>query len=441
MRGDEFVCRECGYQTVKWLGRCPSCGSFDSFERIEREKSLSKVGKEIKLTPVSSADIQPAVRVKTGIEEFDRVLGGGFVPGSAVLLSGEPGIGKSTLLLQVAASLSKERPVVYITGEESFEQVVLRAKRLNIDSENLYVIAEQEIDSVLSQAQQVKPVLVIADSVQTLYVSTIGSSPGSVTQVREVAQELIRFAKKSGTPVIMIGHVTKEGAIAGPKLLEHIVDTVIYFEGDAGSYLRVLRTTKNRFGATDELGVFEMHDTGLHPVKNPSAAFLSSVMPEQAVIYPVLEGTRVLLTEVQSIVSPTVFVNPRRTSSGIDPVRMAIIIAILENRASVSFAGTDIYLTTSAGIRVKETAADLPVAISLYRALTLKTNGPIACFGELGLDGSVRPVFQPEQRIKEALRFGIKRIIIPAYDRIDFNDSSIEVVQARTLNEALEAVR
>jgi DNA repair protein RadA/Sms len=239
----------------------------------------------------------------------------------------------------------------------------------------------------------------------------------------------------------MVGHVTKEGSIAGPKLLEHIVDTVIYFEGDAGSYLRILRTTKNRFGATDEIGVFEMRDKGLYPLKNPSAALISSVMPENAVIYPVLEGTRVLLTEVQSIVSPTVFVNPRRTSSGIDPIRMSIIIAILENRASVSFSGTDIYLTTSAGIRVKETAADLPVALSLYRSLTFNSNGPVAAFGELGLDGSVRPVFQPEQRIREVLRFGIRRIIIPAYDRINISSKDAEVVQVRTIGEALEAAR
>lgn len=441
MRGDEFICRDCGYKTVKWLGRCPTCGSFNSFEKISAENKTAPGKKDVEILAITDLDVKSSPRKKTGIEEFDRVLGGGLVPGSCILISGEPGIGKSTLLLQVAYNLSKEEKVIYITGEESFEQVALRAKRLGTQSEGLYVIAEQEIDSVLPQLEFFKPALVIADSVQTLYLSSIGSSPGSVVQVREVAQELIKFAKRNSIPVIMVGHVTKEGSIAGPKLLEHIVDTVIYFEGDSSSYLRILRTTKNRFGPTDEIGVFEMRDKGLFPLNNPSAAFLSSAMPDNAVIYPVLEGTRVLLTEVQSIVSPTVFVNPRRTSSGIDPIRMSIIIAILENRASVSFTGTDIYLTTSAGIRVKETAADLPVALSLYRSLTLNSNGPVAAFGELGLDGSVRPVFQAEQRIKEVLRFGIKRIIIPAYDRININSSDAEIVQIRTIGEALEAAR
>lgn len=438
-RGGSFICRECGYWTAKWLGRCPSCGSFDSFEPVSVKDDSNDTLVQVELRPLNVKEIPKKERLQTGIPEFDSVLGGGIVPGSAVLISGEPGIGKSTLLLQVASAVSRKGSVVYITGEESFEQVALRAQRLGIDSEGLYAVAEPEIESVLSAVERELPVLLIADSVQTIYSKSIESPPGSIVQVREVALRLVRFAKERGVTVIMIGHITKEGSIAGPKLLEHIVDTVVYFEGDQQNLFRILRTTKNRFGPTDEVGVFEMTSEGLKPVSNPSEAFLANSLLENSVIFPALEGSRSILTEIQSIVNPTFYPNPRRTSLGVDPVRLSVIVAVLETRASVSFSGCDVYLTTSSGLRVRETAVDLPVALSLYRSLTGKGSGEVAAFGELGLDGSIRRVFQPEIRLKEIERFGIKKVIMPDYDRINHKITyDLEVVKVRTLREALE---
>jgi len=441
-RGESYVCRECGYWTAKWLGRCPACGTYDSFERLIQEEEKSISYSPVELVPISQAAARSYERIKTGISEFDTVLGGGIVVGSAVLIAGEPGIGKSTLLLQVAAAVASRGMVVYLTGEESLEQVGLRARRLGIESDNLFLVAEPNLNRVLASIGDKKPLLLIADSVQTIYSDQLDSPPGSLVQAREVAQLLVRFAKEKNVPVIMIGHVTKEGSIAGPKLLEHIVDTVVYFEGDQQNLFRLLRSTKNRFGATDEVGVFEMTDVALQPVENPSAAFLAGASLENAVVYPALEGSRVILTEVQSIVAPTFYANPRRTSLGIDPVRLSIIVAVLETRASVSFSGCDIYLTTSSGLRIRETGVDLAIALSLYQALTNKSIGVVAAFGELGLDGSIRRVFQPEMRLKEVERLGIKWVIIPDYDRINFKPKSdLRIVTIRTLSEALEALQ
>lgn len=441
-RGISYVCRECGFRTAKWLGKCPSCGTFDSIEIFEEKVHSTKRNfPRIEFLSIDKVDFSYGERLKTGINEFDSVLGGGIVPGSAILISGEPGIGKSTLLLQVANSVSRAGSVIYVTGEESFEQVALRAKRLGIASDRLFVVAEPNILKVLDNLERENPVLLIADSVQTLYSDELDSPPGSLVQVREVASRLVRFAKETTIPVIMIGHITKEGSIAGPKLLEHLVDTVIYFEGDQQNFFRILRTTKNRFGATDEIGVFEMSSSGLIPVSNPSAAFLANALLDNSVVYPALEGTRVILTEIQSIVSPTFYANPRRTSSGVDPIRLSIIVAVLETRAGISFSGCDIFLTTSSGLKVKETAVDLPLAISLYLSLSGKKSGVLAAFGELGLDGSVRQIFQPELRIKEVERFGIKKIIIPDYDRINHKTSEgVELIRVKSLIEALEAV-
>jgi DNA repair protein RadA/Sms len=441
-RGESYVCRECGYWTAKWLGRCPACGTYDSFEYLIQEEDRKSEYSPIELIPVSKAVEQTYERIKTGIGEFDTVLGGGIVSGSAVLIAGEPGIGKSTILLQVAASVSKYGKVVYLTGEESLEQVGLRAKRLGLESNNLFLVAEPNINRVLSSLESQDIVLLIADSVQTIYTDQLDSPPGSLVQVREVARLLVRYAKEKNVPVIMIGHITKEGAIAGPKLLEHVVDTVVYFEGDRQNFFRVLRATKNRFGATDEVGVFEMTDKGLMPVGNPSAAFLSNTSSGNSIVFPALEGSRVILTEVQSIVAPTFYPNPRRTSLGIDPVRLSIIVAVLETRASVSFSGCDIYLTTSSGLRIREPGVDLAMALSLYQALTNRSLGVLAAFGELGLDGSVRKVFQAELRLKEIERLGIKKVIMPDYDRINFKPGSgLEIVKVKTLSEALGAVQ
>lgn len=441
--GSSYVCRECGYWTAKWLGRCPSCGTFDSFELLKDESSKATESSEpVEVRPLSSQIEHPEERLKTGILEFDSVLGGGIVPGSVILIAGEPGIGKSTLLLQVAEKISKTGAVYYLSGEESFEQVALRARRLGIKSENIFLISEPEVSRVIEKVAEEKPSLFIVDSVQTIYLEDIDSPPGSLLQVRETTLRLVRLAKSSNIPVILIGHVTKEGTVAGPKLLEHIVDTVVYFEGEQSNLFRILRTTKNRFGATDEVGIFEMTAQGLAPVKNPSSAFLANTLLENSIVYPALEGSRVLLTEVQSIVNPTFYPNPRRTSLGVDPVRLSVIVAVLETRASVSFSGCDIYLTTSSGLKVKETAVDLAVALSLYQSLTNTPTGAIGAFGELGLDGSVRKVFQPEQRLKELERFGIKKVIMPHYDRINQRaDREMEIITVHTLHEALEAIR
>lgn len=441
-RGTSYTCRECGYQSARWFGRCPSCGEFGTLEEeVVEQTTRSKKAPPAKLKPITEAKIKQSTRLKTGIEEFDRVLGGGLVPGAVILLSGHPGIGKSTLLLQVANSLAREQPVVYATGEESFEQVSMRARRLGVDKENIYLSAENDIESVLAAVEGMKPALLIADSVQALYRGSIDSSPGTVTQVREVAHLLVEYAKSKGVPVIIVGHVTKEGSIAGPKILEHVVDTVLYFEGDSTHFYRIVRAIKNRFGPVDEVGVFEMTDRGLQPVQNASAVFIGDNFGDSAVIYPALEGTRVILSEVQSIVSQSVYVNPRRTASGIDSTKLALLIAVLENRANLSFAGCDVYLSTSGGLQVREPGIDLAAAISLYSSLTTKPTGAIGAFGEIGLNGIVRPVFQPEVRIKELERFGIEKVILPVYDRINYKPENIEIVQVRNINEALEAAQ
>lgn len=441
-RGTVYTCRECGYQSARWFGRCPSCGEFGTLEEENIEKpAQTRRTPPAQLKPVNKGKTGTCSRVKTGIGEFDRVLGGGLVPGAAILLSGQPGIGKSTLLLQVASSLARSEPVVYATGEESFNQVSMRAQRLGADDADIYLSAENDIESVLAALENIKPALFIADSVQALYRGSIDSSPGTVTQVREVAHLLVDYAKRTGVPVIMVGHVTKEGSIAGPKILEHVVDTVLYFEGDSTHFYRIVRATKNRFGPVDEVGVFEMTDTGLKPVINASAIFVDGNFGDSAVIYPALEGTRVILSEVQSIVSQSVYVNPRRTASGIDQTRLALLIAVLENRADLSFAGCDVYLSTSGGLQVREPGIDLAAALSLYSSLTSRPTGVIGAFGEIGLNGIVRPVFQPDIRIKELERFGIEKVILPVYDRINYKLGNVELVQVRHINEALEAAR
>lgn len=440
----QYRCVECGSISVKWLGRCPLCGSLGSYveEQVgEVERTLSKTS-QANLIPVTSKEYGESERLKTGIAEFDRVLGGGLVKGAVILLAGPPGIGKSTLLLQVAKGLSDKGSVIYASGEESFEQVSIRASRLKTCSNNILIASDNDLSAILSAAKNSSPVLLIADSIQSFYLSHLSNAPGSIAQVKESAQALVDFAKSTGIPTIVVGHVTKEGMVAGPKLLEHMVDTVLYFEGDGSDLFRIIRTTKNRFGPTDEIGVFEMGDEGLTPVEDPSVAFLQDGFERGGVIFPALEGSRVILSEIQSLVSNTFLSIPRRVSLGIDQNKLSLLVAVLEKRANVSFVGCDVYLSTSAGLRIKESAVDLAACIALYNGLRDIKTEPVGAFGEIRLDGFIRPVFRPEARLKELVRAKVKRIIMPFYDRIKLkNKSDVEIIQVKTLREALEVVR
>jgi len=410
-----FVCQECGYQSPKWLGRCPSCGTWESLVE-EVSSPFSPKGKKTPPLPLSAVSVTETPRLSTGLQELDRVLGGGIVPGSLVLIGGDPGIGKSTLLLQIARHLAEEHPVLYLSGEESPQQIKLRAERLGTQPEKLFVLAETNLNQGLEAAETLKPSLFVVDSIQTVYLEEVTSAPGSVAQVRECAARLLRLAKKKGIATFLVGHVTKEGLLAGPRVLEHLVDTVLYFEGDRGANYRILRAVKNRFGSTNEIGVFEMQPRGLKPVENPSALFLSQASTSQpgAVILATVEGTRPILVEVQALVAGTPLAVPRRTSVGYDPQRLSMMAAILEKRLGLSFYDRDIYLNVVGGLRLSEPGADLAVATALVSSRLEKTLPPgLFLFGEVGLTGEVRPVSHAEQRIKEALRLGFDVVCLP----------------------------
>ncbi len=417
-----FVCTECDYQSAKWLGRCPDCGSWNTME--EREP-LSPVSEKAGLRP--RAPQKPAeklrdtalpayMRAKTGMGELDRVLGGGLVDGSVVLLSGEPGIGKSTLLLQIGASLAKTRRVLYISGEESQGQLKLRADRLSVGDTEMYLLTETAMDAILTECERIRPDCIIVDSIQTVYSDRFTSSPGSIAQVRESAMALIGYAKAAGAAVFLVGHVNKEGGISGPKVLEHMVDAVLSFEGDRRLAYRMIRAMKNRYGSTNEIGVFEMSERGLLEVPNPSEAMLEGRVLDASgsSLGCVMEGSRPLICEVQALVSRTSFPSPRRTSDGFDYNRMCLLLAVLEKRLRLRFSETDVYLNLAGGIRVDEPAADLTVALALLSGITDRVvpTGWIA-FGEIGLSGEVRAVPHAEYRVKEAIRLGFNRILLP----------------------------
>lgn len=450
-----YVCKECDYQTSSWLGRCPSCGAWNSFteesyeseptqaddKKSARRNILTRDFGENEPKQLLGDDLPEYMRSTTGSSEFDRVLGGGLVAGSVVLISGEPGIGKSTMLLQICDAISREKRVLYVSGEESASQISMRAKRLGIKSPNIWVLTETDAEKILKKADKLKPDVLIIDSIQTMYHSESGTVPGSVTQIRESSAIFINKAKADGTAVLLVGHVNKEGGIAGPKVLEHMVDTVLYFEGERRQNFRLIRAIKNRFGSTNEIGVFEMTDKGLSEVENPSEMLLSdrprSVSGNCAVC--TMEGTRPLIAEVQALTSQTVFPSPRRMSTGIDYNRLSLIIAVIEKRLGLRFSGSDVYVNVIGGIRIDETASDAAVAMALISSIRdMPVPDDLICIGEIGLSGEIRAVSRADVRAKEAARLGFSRIAIPerCRDRL-VGFSGAEIIPVKTIFDLL----
>ena len=427
-----YVCSECDYQSAKWMGRCPQCGNWntfseETFEQETPEKSSSPAARRHTMLTRNTGESEPQqlsaeplpdyFRRTTGIGEFDRVLGGGLVEGSVVLLSGEPGIGKSTLLLQICASLAEDRTVLYVSGEESVAQISMRAKRLGLKSGNLYLLTETNVEKVLKSMDKLNPDILIVDSIQTMYHNESNTIPGSVTQIRECAGVFIGKAKSENTAVLLVGHVNKEGSIAGPKVLEHMVDTVLYFEGESRQNCRVIRAIKNRFGSTNELGVFEMTEKGLREVDSPSEMLLADrpqgVSGNCAVC--VIEGTRPIIAEIQSLATTTVFPSPKRTSTGIDYNRVHLILAVLEKRLGLRFSSSDVYINVIGGIKIEETASDAGMACAMISSLRdIPLPDDLLCIGEIGLSGEIRAVSRIEQRVREGERLGFKKIAIPS---------------------------
>ncbi len=422
-----YICEACGTQSPKWLGKCPHCGKWNTLVeetlapepaagRAPRRTSMSAVGGENRATRFEEMELPSYMRSETGLGELDRVLGGGLVTGSVVLLSGEPGIGKSTLLMQISDALGQNRKVLYVSGEESGGQLKLRAKRLGVSGEHLYILTETNLEHILAETDAVKPDVLILDSIQTIYSDNTNSTPGSVSQVRECALTFINKAKSEGISMLLVGHVNKEGGIAGPKVLEHMVDAVLYFEGERQQAYRIIRAVKNRYGSTNEIGVFEMTDRGLDEVVNPSEMLLSgrpkNVSGNCALC--TVEGTRPLIAEVQALVTPTVFPAPRRTGNGVDYNRMCLILAVLEKRLGLKFYQNDVYMNVIGGLSISEPAADLAIAASLVSSLTDRVvPDDLIIIGELGLAGECRAVTNLELRIREAARLGFTRAIVP----------------------------
>ena len=412
------MCQSCGHQAPKWMGRCPDCGQWNCLVEEVQESGDRKGMPSIMTQPqtIDSISIDPEHRLKTGIIEFDRALGGGLVPGSLLLLGGDPGIGKSTLILQAAGGFSNQGlKSLYLSGEESPQQIKLRAERLSIRSDNLFIVTGTRIEDLFEMMKVLKPDLLIVDSIQTMYTDVLPSAPGSVGQLREVSSRLLRWAKETNTPTFIIGHVTKDGAIAGPKVLEHLVDTVLYFEGDSSHVFRIVRAVKNRYGSTNEIGVFEMKETGLAEVGNPSRIFLEERPKGVAgsVVIPFLEGTRPVLLEIQALVGPSPFGMPRRTAIGVDHNRISLLIAVLGKRVGIEMGDQDIFVNVAGGLKVDEPAADLGIISAMISSFL---NKPVAAdtviFGEVGLAGEIRGVNRPEVRIKEAKKLGFARCLL-----------------------------
>lgn len=445
----KYVCQECGAESVKWLGRCPACGNWNTLvEEVDDE--IKTVRNEISATfemprRIAEVDLTELPRFATGSGELDRVLGGGLIPGSIILIAGDPGVGKSSLTLAVCANVARAgKKVLYVTGEESSRQIRMRAERLNALADELFICAENNFERIVKHVEKVEPELLIVDSIQTIYKSEIESAPGSVSQVRECSAGLMRLAKSSGVTTFIIGHVTKDGNLAGPRVLEHIVDTVLFFEGERAADFRVLRAIKNRFGATSEIGLFEMRDTGLEDVPDASKLFLPDKENDiGSVIIPTVEGTRPLLVEVQALVAPTPFMPPQRTSDSVDVKRIRLLLAVLEKRLHLSIGSCDVYVKTAGGIKVDEPAADLSIAISLASSFAnRKILSKCVIFGEVGLGGEIRAVSKARQRCDEAIRMGFENIILPKKNFAEISKSKstakVNLFPVENLRDALK---
>lgn len=449
-----FICESCGYSSVKWLGKCPQCGSWDTMteKRLQapsRESSFARrVGTETQVKPVALSSIpakDQAVRIPVAIPEFDRVLGGGLVPGSLVLLGGEPGIGKSTLLLQALFMLSgRDLKVLYASGEESPAQIRLRAERINSRQNSLLILCESNMNLLQESIIETKPDILAVDSIQTLFDPQVGSLPGSISQVRNVTSILMQISKSLMLPVFIVGHVTKEGAIAGPRALEHLVDTVLYFEGDRTHSYRILRTVKNRFGPTHEIGVFEMTDSGLSEVRNPSDIFMEhreKDIPGSAIV-PCMEGSRPILVEIQALVNQSYLAMPRRTTAGVDSNRLALLTAVAEKHLGITLYDRDIFINVAGGFRLSEPATDLPLICAILSSFTEKALGlGTAVFGEVGLTGEVRPVGRMQLRLNEVAKFGITRCLIPrpGADKLKIPEG-MKIIRASSIHDIKQAI-
>ena len=448
-----YTCNQCGYESSKWNGKCPSCGAWNSFEEEIAENSSSSGRAAVQSIDLSENILEPEsigidsdVRYDTGIGELNRVLGGGLVKGSLVLLGGEPGIGKSTILLQICQFLGEEHSVLYVSGEESARQIKLRAQRLGVDTENLYILTATDAEAIAETVSSCTPDIVIIDSIQTVSISRIASSPGSITQVRECTNLFMHTAKDREIPIILVGHVNKDGAIAGPKVMEHIVDAVLYFEGERHQSYRLLRSVKNRFGSTNEIGVFEMLEKGLREVQNPSQMLLSG-RPHNVsgtCVACVMEGSRPILAEVQALAAKTSYSAPRRMATGFDFNRLNIIIAVLEKRLGIFMGSLDVYLNIVGGFRLDEPAGDLPVAMALYSGIMDKQiDEDLIAFGEIGLGGEIRSVSHISNRIREAERMGFSVCIVPkqSMNGIDPKEHTIKIIPAATLKQAFSVIK
>jgi DNA repair protein RadA/Sms len=451
-----YICSECEYVTPKWYGKCPKCGAWNSFveDVIETEASATATKKRNSLllsdeenhaftfNELSSPEY---IRSATGLSELDRVLGGGLVTGSVVLLSGEPGIGKSTLLLQICDTLGTQKKVLYVSGEESSGQLKLRATRLKVEGKNLYILTETNIERILEEAKKISPDVIIADSVQTMYSEHVNSTPGSISNVKEVAMAFITKAKSEGISVILVGHVNKEGGIAGPKVLEHMVDAVLSFEGDKRQSYRIIRANKNRFGSTNEIGVFEMTDIGLREVANPSEMLLADRPTDASGNCAVctMEGSRPIVAEIQALATPSVFQVPRRTSNGIDYNRTYLILAVLEKKLGLKFSSHDVYLNVIGGLQIDEPASDLAIALALISSLTNKViPDDLIAIGEIGLSGECRGIPNAEQRVREAARLGFTRAILPRHNAQSFTEfKDIKVYPAKNIYDLLKFIQ